>query len=353
MNSALSYQIGATTPVSPYNHVGLVLWTSNTDYLEIQLYSTGVKSSANTVQVALNNSSSLSGATNINTVTTAGTFGLVWLGFVNTSGSWQAQYSTDGSTWNNIGSAVNHSLFTRAGLNSFAAVSGANYAGAFDWFQSTLSPVAYTQTSYAWFTDADAAAPGVVLTSNNTPVTLTATGQHVRLRALVKISGQSPIDGSAFNLQYVDPGGGSCASPTGGTPASYTNVSTSTLIAFGTYASNTDQMNISSATGDPTDSPNTVVPEVFNKTNSLITNHQAALNNSSDGMWDFGLFDNGAVQGKTYCLRLIMNDGVTALGSYTNYPQITIYQAGPTTDQVMSGGQYFSGGVKQPFFWAK
>lgn len=141
VDSALSYTIGASTPSSPWNHVGLVLWTSNTDYLEVQLYSTGVKSSTNTVQVAVNNSGTLGSATNINTSTTLGTYGLIWLGFSKTGANYQAQYSTDGSTWNNISTTIAHSTaFSRVGLNAFADISGANYSGAFDWFSYSFVP---------------------------------------------------------------------------------------------------------------------------------------------------------------------------------------------------------------------
>lgn len=214
VNSALSYQIGATTPSSPYNHVGLVLWTSNTDYLEVQLYSTGVKSSTNTVQVALNNSGTLSGATNINTSTTLGTYGLIWLGFSNTGGSWQAQYSTNGSTWNNIGTAVSHTAFTRVGLNSFAAVSGANYSGAFEWFQSTLATGTFNQTNYQWLTNADSTIPGAKLTaSQSTAYTLASAGQQIRLRQLIKATGQVAASGQSFNEQVAALSSfGSCSS---------------------------------------------------------------------------------------------------------------------------------------------
>lgn len=355
VNTSHSYGVGAGTPASPYSHSGLALWASNTDYLEVQVYANGVTSGTNTVNVALNNSGTLSGVTSLNAATTTGTSNNVWLGFTDTGGSYQARYSTDGVTWTNVGTAVSHDGFSRVGLNAFTALASpvTTYAGAFEWFHSTLAAASYNQTAFAWFTDADAVAPGAALAANNVTASLPSAGAQARLRVLVRITGQAAIDGAGFNLQYVDPGTGSCASPSGGTPASYTNVSGATLIAFGTYASNTDQMNISAATGDPTDGANTVVPEVFNKTNSLVNNHQAALNSSNDGMWDFGLFDNGAPQGHTYCLRLIMNDGVTLLGAYTNYAQVTTWQPGPTMDQVMRGGTWFSsGGVKQDKFWA-
>jgi hypothetical protein len=51
-------------------------------------------------------------------------------------------------------------------------------------------------------------------------------------------------------------------------------------------------------------------------------------------------------------MRLVQSDG-TAFTTYTNYPVITTFSsAGPTTDQILRGGKWFSGGSKQPFFWA-
>lgn len=352
VNSALSYTIGASTPSSPWNHVGLVLWSasgSTPDFLEVQLYSTGVKSSTNTVQVALNNSGTLSGTTNINTSTTAGTYGRIWLGFSNTNGSYQAQYSTDGSTWTNIGSAVAHDAFKQVGLNSFSDINNANYGGAFEWFQSTLAPATYDQTSASWFTNANSAAPGAVHgAANGLAYTLAASGEQVRLRLLLRITGQSNWNNSPpqFKLQYVDKGSGTCAAPSGGTPAAYTDVDATTLIAFYDNAAPADEDNISAATGDPTDGANTVVPQTYQEANNFSAS-QSDLNYLNDGMWDFSLVDNGAADGSTYCFQVVTAVGA-ALNSYV-YPTLT---KPPTTDMLLRGGEYFNDGNKQPFYWA-
>jgi len=355
VNSALSYQIGATSPSSPYNHVGLVLWTSNTNYLEIQLYSTGVKSSTNTVQVALNNSGSLSGATNINTSTTAGTYGRIWLGFSNTGGSYQAQYSTDGSSWTSVGSAVAHDAFLRTGLNSFAAISGANYSGAFDWFQSTLGAATYTQDAYRWNANLNQATPpGTARAASNTVYTTLAANEQVRLRLAIAITGQSNATNSppSFKLQYVDKGSGTCASPSGGTPASYTDVTASTLVAFYNNTTPADGANISTSAGNDPTGTGTNVAQTYEELNNFSAN-QNNLNNGNDGLWDFSLVDNGASAGATYCFQVITSGG-SALASYTNYPTLTIYTTGPTMDQVMRGGNWFnSSGAEQGFFWAQ
>lgn len=141
-NTTMDYTIGATNPTTPYSHSGIVLWLSNTDYLEVQMYSTAVKGAINTTYVALNNSGTLSGATSLNASVSSGLYNRVWVGFQNTGGSYQAQYSTDGTTWNNIGSPVAHAAFTRVGLNSFSAIPNtalSQHAGSFGWFQHTFA----------------------------------------------------------------------------------------------------------------------------------------------------------------------------------------------------------------------
>jgi hypothetical protein len=206
VNSTATFGVGATTPTTPFNHIGLVLWTSNTDYLELQEYSTAATTGTNSVSVALNNSGTIGTAVSLNASTTTGVFGGVWLRMTNTAGSWQAQYSTDGTTWNNVGSAVVHTtVFTRVGLNAFAKIANpvSTYAGAFEWFEYNLASPTYNQTSFEFFDNADSTTPGTAH-GNNTNYTLSSTGQQFRLRQLVKINGQVGTSGQSFNEQYAD-----------------------------------------------------------------------------------------------------------------------------------------------------
>lgn len=223
VNSSATFGVGATTPTSPYNHIGLVLWLSNTDYLELQVYASGATTGTNTVNVALNNSGTVGTATSLNATTTSGIFGEIWLRFSNTAASWQAQYSTNGTTWNNVDSAVSHTaMFNRVGLNAFNKVNNpvSSYAGAFEWFQFNM-PVTYNQTSYRIFANADSTTPGAALASQNTPYTLTSAGQEFRIRHLIKVGGQirqasrsvsNTVD--KFQIQYANmtaAGAGSCS----------------------------------------------------------------------------------------------------------------------------------------------
>lgn len=209
VNSSATFNIASSTATSPFNHVGLVLWTSNTDYLELQVYSTGATTGTNSVVVALNNSGTLGTTTSLNATTTTGIFGEVWLGFSNTSGTWQAQYSTDGTTWNNVGSSVSHTTaFTRVGLNAFTKIANpvSSYAGAFEWFSYGLASPTFNQTSYQWFDNADSTTPGSALNgvAQNTATTLTSSGQAFRLRQLLKSNGVEGANSTSITKQTVD-----------------------------------------------------------------------------------------------------------------------------------------------------
>jgi hypothetical protein len=141
LNSTSVFKVGANSSTTPYSHSGLVLWTSNTDYLEMQVYATGDKGSTlNVADVALSTNGTLSGVTSINPATTTGVFNRIWLRFVVTNGSYQGQYSTDGTSFTNIGSPVAHANFGKFGLNTYNAIGAAAgaYAGAFEYFSSTV-----------------------------------------------------------------------------------------------------------------------------------------------------------------------------------------------------------------------
>jgi hypothetical protein len=139
LESSLAYTVAGTSPSTPFSHSGIVLWTSNTDYLEVQIYAGAVKGAINTAKVAINNSGTLSTTANINSGLSNGFYNRMWVGFAKTGTGYQPQYSTDGSTWTSLGSAITHATaFTRVGLNSYSGVSIAstvtNYAAAFNWF---------------------------------------------------------------------------------------------------------------------------------------------------------------------------------------------------------------------------
>jgi hypothetical protein len=179
----------------------------------------------------------------------------------------------------------------------------------------------YTQSAYRFFANVDSTDVGTALAAQDTAATLTSTGQAFRLRALVHIGTLNlGINGNNFKLQYVDRGTGSCAVPAGGTPAAYTDVSTTTQIA---YKDNTpaDGAALTANGSDPTHGADTIVNQTYEEANNF-TNSQGAINIGQDGKWDFALYDYDAFSNTTYCFRIVNSDG-TALNTYSVYPTIT------------------------------
>ena len=87
-------------------------------------------------------------------------------------------------------------------------------------------PVTIVQSGYRFYANADSTDVGAPLAALNSPVVLTSTGQEFRLRMLADVAVNPLTVGRKFNLEFVDPGSGSCASPSGGSPASWTKVMT-------------------------------------------------------------------------------------------------------------------------------
>ena len=107
----------------------------------------------------------------------------------------------------------------------------------------------------------------------------------------------------SFRLQYVGKGTGTCAAPSGGTPSSYTDVSSTTLIAYYNGVG-IDGVALTANANDPTDGGNTIVNQTFNKSNP-VTNAIATIPSGQDGKWDFSLKDNGSAASTAYCLRMV------------------------------------------------
>jgi len=186
----------------------------------------------------------------------------------------------------------------------------------------------YDQDGFRLFNNANSTDVGTALAANNTAGSLASTGAQFRLRVLVNVArGNLYASGQNFKLQYVGKGTGTCASPSGGTPASYTDVDTTTKISYYNNSTPTDASNLTANASDPTDSA-TVTAQTYEELNNL-TNTTAAVTKGNSGMWDFSLYDNAATASTAYCLRVVKSDG-TALDTYDQYPQITTASSAQT-----------------------
>lgn len=194
----------------------------------------------------------------------------------------------------------------------------------------------FDQSGYRWFANANSLTPGAFLAGLNSAFTLTTNGQQFRLRLLIHVGGATlAASGQAFKLQYVGRGTGTCAAPTGGTPATYTDVSNSTSIAYYNNTVPADDSDITLAThaDDPTHGTDIRRHQTYNDSDSdlpgtvdTFTNSIAAVGVGEDGLWDFALFDNSAGSSQTFCFRAVKSDG-NPLDMYAVYPQITVASA--------------------------
>jgi len=185
------------------------------------------------------------------------------------------------------------------------------------------TPPAFTQSSYRFFNSINSTDVGTALAAEDAPGTLNAGGDDFRLRMLIHITGADlGTSGENFKLQYVDRGTGSCASPTGGTPSTYTDVTGSTIIAYNNLVGGvSDGDALTGNTNDPTHGSDTTIDQTVEEANNF-TNSQGAIAVGEDGMWDFALIDNTAPAAATYCFRAVTSGGTT-FTAYTVYPQIT------------------------------
>jgi len=187
------------------------------------------------------------------------------------------------------------------------------------WVETTQK---YSHSAYRLYNNANSTDVGSVLAAQDTAATLATTGAAFRLRTLLHLNNDDlRLFEKSFKLQYVDKGGGSCASPSGGTPSSYTDVTAGTLIAYNDNASPADGAALTTNVNDPVHSTHKIRPQTYEELNNF-TNTQKIIDSGQDGLWDFSLKDNSAPQGTTYCLRMVESDG-TVLGSYSVYPEIT------------------------------
>lgn len=175
----------------------------------------------------------------------------------------------------------------------------------------------YAQSNFRLYTNADSTDVGAALAAQNTNYTLASTNLAFRLRMLIT-AGTAGVaaNGANFKLQYAVKGVGTCSAPTG----SYTDITTTTPLAYNGNATPADGAALTNNVNDPTSS-NTIRDQTYEELNNF-SNTQTDIGANEDGKWDFALFDFDMESGSVYCLRAVKSDG-TALTTYNQYPEIT------------------------------
>lgn len=191
------------------------------------------------------------------------------------------------------------------------------------YYYSAWNGKRYNQSAYRFFGNTDSTDVGSALAAQDTPAQLSTSGEEFRLRALFQLDyGNLFVDSQDFKLQYVDKGAGTCSAPSGGTPASYTDVTGATLIAFKDNTTPADGDALTSNANDPTDGGRTITNQSYVEANPFSNTESSILNTGQDGKWDFSLVDNGADPDTTFCFRMVFNDD-EVLDTYDIYPEVT------------------------------
>lgn len=193
------------------------------------------------------------------------------------------------------------------------------------------------QVAYRWFANSGLVSVSSAIGTQDDPALLTSANQQFRLRLLIYTPDTLGTSFRDYKLQYVDPGNGTCDSPSGGTPSSWTDVPTSggSTISFYDNATPADGATLT-ANGslDPTYLGLTVRNQTYEEANNF-TNSVASIAGDELGMWDFSLIDNTPFDriSQTYCFRVARTSNVVLrIGLY---PQIS---TASVDDVLIQGG---------------
>jgi len=237
------------------------------------------------------------------------------------------KYSTDdGLTWSvEFGPlySTNDDIYgARLSLTPAQMIYATWYAAApDDLFGRPIAPKTFEQSAYRFFENTDSTDVGSSLAAQDTPATLGSAGAAFRLRMLLHI-GVSDLFTSegSFKLQFAQRGSDNlCDSSFSG--ETYSDVTTSTVIAFYDNPTPTDGSPLTANANDPVHGADTIRNQTYEELNPF-TNSQSEINVGEDGKWDFVLKDNGAPANTTYCFRVVKSDG-SLLETYSVIPQIT------------------------------
>ncbi|MBI2062717.1 MAG: hypothetical protein HYT61_00550 [Candidatus Yanofskybacteria bacterium] len=172
-----------------------------------------------------------------------------------------------------------------------------------------------------------------------------ASGSIMRLRTNMLV-GTATLNAASqtFQLQYAE--GFNCGALSGGSWASVGASTSNTIWRFGSNGSVTDGTALSSG-GTLLSNSDNGARATYEEGNPSAVNPNAVT--SGQRMeHDWSVQNNGAVSGAAYCFRIIRNSGTT-LETYNRYPQVIL---GPSTDQILRHGAFFSEGVEQGYYWS-
>ena len=159
----------------------------------------------------------------------------------------------------------------------------------------------------------------------------------------------NPEFGLVFHAGIIDTG----TLPSVSIDSLSVNVHYSILSSNGNFNDNTavtDNALITISANDPIPTSGVVRPQTYNENQFFV--NTVGIGQGENGLWDYSLKFDENVAGKTYCFRVVKEDG-SLLTTYAQYPEVTFVAAptGPSLSQQLRGGQAVIGGQKTPFNW--
>lgn len=193
-----------------------------------------------------------------------------------------------------------------------------------------LTPAAeISQAAYVLRQNTDSTTPSTPYAASNTAASI---GQGVpfrlRLNLGVASTGGSSVTGTNYKLQYATRGTDNVCD-TSFTSETYSDVTTSTPVAFYNNPTPADGAAYVTGANDPTRSGVTSVPQTYKESNPLSVT--ADVTAGKDGLWDIALTSSGTAAGSSYCLRAVTNAGSLLYSGYSVIPEVTFMP--PTVSQ--------------------
>jgi len=183
----------------------------------------------------------------------------------------------------------------------------------------TLIAPEIDQSAYRFYENTDSTNVWAVLSAQNTPAVLSSDGEDFRLRSLINITQNKLRENEKdFKLQFAQQVG---ACDAWFIWEVYSDVTSSTDIAFNNNPTPWDEDNLAWNINDPSDGATPIINQSYQEANNFTTS-ESLIPQDQNGKWDFSLIDFSAPDNTTYCFRITESDG-TLLNNYSIIPQIT------------------------------
>lgn len=201
---------------------------------------------------------------------------------------------------------------------------------------------AFTQRAFRFYEDGSESGSSAVDSQDTNINRLTDSDSNLALRLSVQETANSGgASTDDWQLQYSKNGG------------AYTDVTTSSSNVKGyNSGSLTDAGATTNRATNGISDPGTgsFVAGLISE-DGLLDNHQLTAANYTEHLFSLTIVAADTAAGDTLDFRILYKGAATNM-TYSVTPRITVTKTGPSTDQVMRHGNWFSGGTEQDLYWA-